>query len=194
MKRFALFLMTVLISAAAFARPGQVLLIRHAEKGSDSDPHLSEKGRLRAQKLVNFFINNRAMNEYGPPVGLFAAAPRNHDSSLRSIETLTPLSKALQVAINVDYEADELKKVTEVILKSPRYEGRTVVVAWAHDELPELAGRLGVDDPPRKWKKKRFDRVWKITFRPGRGAKLVDLPQELLPGDSDQNGPDAAKY
>lgn len=174
----------LVFAATAFAIPGQVLLIRHAEKPADDrDPHLSARGRQRAQALVTVLTRGPLVGSYGPPAAIYAAAPKRDDGSLRSIETVTPLAQALHQRIHDGFDANDEKKLAREILAEPTYAGKTVLVAWAHDELPKVAEKLGVQDPPRKWKKKRFDRVWRITFTAGGKARLDDLPQKALPGD-----------
>lgn len=168
----------------ALARPGQVLIIRHGEKINDDDPHLSPRGKQRAQKLVRFFQKDESVTEYGPPVAIYAAAPKRQGGSLRSIETVTPLAEAMRLKVIEDYTADDFKKLAKEILEERAYDGKTVLVSWAHDEIPKVAKYLGVHPKPDDWEKGAFDRVWKITFRKDGEAKLKDLPQDLLPGDS----------
>jgi len=43
--------------------------------------------------------------------------------------------------------------------------GKTVVICWTHEWLPELAAALGVSPKPSKWKNKVYDEVYVITYR-----------------------------
>ena len=69
------------------------------------------------------------------------------------------------------------------VLNDPAYDGKTVVICWVHDYLPQLAEALGVKPKPAPWKNNVFDRVWVITYC-GKEGVLSDLPQKLLPGDA----------
>jgi hypothetical protein len=61
------------------------------------------------------------------------------------------------------------------------YEGKTVLICWEHHAIRDLARELGVQDAPDF--PGRFDRVWVISWHNGK-AKLRDLPQQLMQGDS----------
>ena len=69
------------------------------------------------------------------------------------------------------------------MLTDPKYAGKTVLIAWHHGTIPDLAKALGVKDPPQKWQDEVFDRVWEITYSNGT-ASLKNLPEDALPGDS----------
>ena len=60
-----------------------------------------------------------------------------------------------------------------------------VLIAWHHGMIPTLAQDLGVTGAPAKWNSKVFDRVWEVTYNVGTPS-WQDLPQEALPGDSQQ--------
>lgn len=172
-------------SADALALPGQVLIIRHAEKPeNDAEIHLSPVGRRRAEALVAFFRQHASVTEFGPPVAIFAAAPRHEDGSLRSIETVTPLARAMGINVDDSYTARDFKDLADHVLDKKKYEGRTVLISWPRDEIPKLAKHLGVRPAPDNWDKGTFDRVWKITYPRKNSAHFVDLPQGVLPGDS----------
>ena len=116
------------------------------------------------------------------PQTIMATAPSKH--SQRPIETVTPLALALNLHI-YDRFADkdpDIEKMTKAILNDHSFAGEVVLICWHHGKIPEIAKALGVAKPP-KWDGKVFDRVWQITFEKGK-AKLEDLPQMLLYGDS----------
>ena len=183
--RFLLVLMLGLLAQGALALPAQVVLIRHAEKPDDPDAlHLSDKGRERAQALVKFFTQDRRLTKYGPPVALYATQVTRRGHSQRTGETLEPLAKELSLPILMPRESEDFKKVAKEILRNPAYEGKTVVVCWVHEYLPEMAAAFGVQPEPSKWKDSVFDRAYVITFTAKGKIKFDYMPQKLLPGDA----------
>jgi len=179
-------------SAAAFAAPAQVIFIRHAEKPGNSN-ELSEKGFRRAQALVKFFLSEPAVTRYGPPAAIYAAAPKHEDSSIRSIQTVTPLAKAVRLSINKDFTRGETRKLARSIMQNPAYEGKMVLVCWQHgalvDAVRDLAEESGASQKllkalPLEWPDEIFDRAWILDFDRGSAASFRNIPQRLLPGDS----------
>jgi hypothetical protein len=170
-------------AATALGRPGQIILLRHAEKPADeSNPHLSVRGQERATSLVSLFTNNAALLEHGPPVALFAARPTARRHSQRTLETLAPLAAHLKLPVQTPYSAKAYAALARHVLQQRAFEGNSVVICWVHDSLPQLAEALGVPRGP-PWQGHVFDRVWIISYS-GRAAKLEDFPQQLLPGDT----------
>jgi hypothetical protein len=96
---------------------------------------------------------------------------------------LEPLARKLNLPIEIPFSSKDYKALAKLVFEDTRLEGKTVVVCWVHDDLPDLAGALGVKHHPAKWKSSEFDRVWLITFHKDK-AQLSDLPQHLMPGDS----------
>ncbi|MFY9622285.1 MAG: hypothetical protein WAQ99_20885 [Pyrinomonadaceae bacterium] len=119
---------------------------------------------------------------FSTPQSIFATARSKH--SQRPIETVTPTAIALNLPL-IDRFADkegDIEKMVKAILNEPAFAGEVVLVCWHHGKIPAIAKALGIPKPP-KWDGKVFDRVWQITFEKGK-AKLEDLPQMLLYGDS----------
>ena len=76
--------------------PARILVMRHAEKPrSPIDPHLSEAGRRRAERLAGWLPEN-----FGRPDVLFAAADKL--LSRRPRETLEPLANATGAPLRHD--------------------------------------------------------------------------------------------
>jgi hypothetical protein len=167
-------------AAAVSAAPAQVLLIRHAEKPDVGDD-LSLKGRQRAAALAPYFLETAELLTHGKPVAVYAQQPSDNRPSRRCLETVKPLAAALDLRVQ-QYMHRESGKMVKSIMKSRKYEGKTVVICWDHDELPEIAAAFGVADPP-EWSARSFDRVWIITFEGGR-VRLKDAPQRLMYKDS----------
>ncbi len=162
--------------------PKLIMIIRHAEKpdetNGEKDPNLSKQGYARADALSKVIPDHFAKPD-------FLIATKKSKGSDRPIETITPLSKAINETIDSTYKDDDFAEVAKDVLTNPKYDGKTVLIAWHHGKIPELAKALGVTDAPDKWDSKVFDRVWEITFEDGK-AKLTDLPQKALPGDSEK--------
>jgi phosphohistidine phosphatase SixA len=162
--------------------PRIVMIIRHAEKpdetGAIKDPDLNKKGFERADALAKVIPDHF-------PKPDFLIATKKSKGSDRPVETITPLSKALHEEIESTFKDDEYAELAKSVLTDPKYSGKTVMIAWHHGKIPELAKALGVSDVPDKWDPNVFDRVWEITYENDK-ASMKDLPQKALPGDSDK--------
>jgi hypothetical protein len=180
---FAIVSFVVSFSLFVAATPAQILIIRHGEK-PDTGADLSPIGEKRAAALVRFFTTDPSVTEFGTPVAIYAAEPQSEGSSMRPIETVTPLAEALGIKINTVYTKSHPKKLVADILNSPGYDGKTVLICWVHDAIPAIVKALGVKPVPDEWPSAEFDRVWKINFVNGNPSSVIDLPQHVLPGDS----------
>lgn len=160
--------------------PHIILIIRHAEKPDPNDAapdiNLSKRGYQRADALA------RTIPDHFPRPD-FLLATKQSKSSNRPIETITPLAAALHEKIEAEFKDDEFNQAAHEVLTNPKYVGKTVLIAWHHGKIPELAKALGAKDVPDKWDPNVFDRVWEITYDAG-VATWKDLPQNALPGDS----------
>ncbi|MDP2864789.1 MAG: histidine phosphatase family protein [Elusimicrobiota bacterium] len=179
-------------AAPAFAAPAQVIIIRHAEK-QEYGNQLSEKGYRRADALVKFFLSVPAVTGYGTPVAIYAAAPKNEDSSIRAIQTVKPLARALGITLNTGFTRGQAHKLVKDIMENPKYTGRMVLVSWQHGHIPDIVRELAEYSSygpaaqvtlPAVWPDASFDRVWIIDLYRGRVLSFKDIPQRLLPGDS----------
>ena len=184
MKPCRLILLLFLIAAeTVLARPARVILLRHAEKPPDeSTVHLSERGEARARALVALLAAKPVLGTNGPPAALFAPKVTRRGHSRRPYETLKPLAEHLKLSIQAPYGPTGYAALAKQIREGRSLDGKTVVVCWIHDYLPDLEQALGVKPKPAPWKGSVYDRVWVITY-PGNRAVLTNLPQNLLPGD-----------
>ena len=183
--------------------PQQILIIRHAEKtGDEGDAHLSRRGKERAAVLDKlFFASKDRPDPFPRPDFIFAA--RNSKGSHRPVETVTPLAMKLKLPINETYEsklpdappaggkdkadsAPGMLALRDKLFSDPKYLGKTILVAWRHGSIPELAKTLKASKSPAKWEDEVFDRVWQITYDDQGHATFLDRPQRLLPGDSEK--------
>jgi len=173
-------------AAVAAAAPAQVVLIRHGEKPDDG-PELDERGRQRARALVSFFTSDAAMTRNGPPAAIFAMAPKGDGGSVRAIQTVQPLADKLGLPVRADFTRKQISALADAIMKDGSLDGKTVVVCWEHKVIPDIARALGADTAPAKWPGGDvYDRAWMIRFAGGRFLSFEDLPEHVLPGDSDQ--------
>ena len=158
-------------------RPAQIILIRHAEKPADpNDPHLSRAGVQRAERLVSFIRTNPALTRFGLPVAVFATRTTKHDNGQRTQETVAPVAKALKLPVQTPYLGADYSALAKLVLATPAYAGKTVLICWNHEEIPQLAAALGVSPRPPKWKGSVFDRVYLISYHAGK-AVLVQVTQ-----------------
>jgi phosphohistidine phosphatase SixA len=161
--------------------PNVVIIIRHAEKpdpgpDGEKDPNLSPRGYERADALA------KVIPEHFPRPDFLLATMKSKGSN-RPVETITPLANALHEPIESTFKDDEFVQLAHAVLTDPKYSGKTVLIAWHHGKIPELAKALGVQDAPDKWNPDVFDRVWEITFQDNTPT-WKDLPEDALPGDS----------
>ena len=165
-------------SAVAHAMPSKIILIRHGEEplGKIEGTELSEVGWKRAHALPILF-GKANINE------LIALKPHKKKGSIRSIQTLQPLSSTLGLQIQTPYTRDQVPELVSMLAHDSKYEGKVVLIAWQHDTLADIAHQLGASQAPIEWGK-RFDRYWVLEFKNGTVKSFKNLPQRLLSGDS----------
>ena len=162
--------------------PATIYLIRHAEKLTDGREDLSPVGFARAAVLPQLFLPPAGSNRSPLTRPDFLFATHASKKSNRPVETITPVSQALHLPIDASIANDDYAALASLLL-SGRYAGKVVLVSWHHGKLPALAAALGAKPPYDPWPEQQFDRIWRIDYRDGR-AVLTDLPQGLMPGDS----------
>lgn len=162
--------------------PATIYIIRHAEKLTDKRPDLAPEGFHRAALIPRLFLPAAGESRVLLPKPDFIFATARSKNSNRPVETVMPLSSALNEPINNEILDDDYPKLAEELL-SGKYAGKVVLVAWHHGKIPALTFALGATPPTEKWPDVQFDRIWRIDYAAGK-AKLTDLPMLLLPGDS----------
>ena len=151
------------------SRPGQVILIRHAEKpAARSDAHLSPAGVKRANQLVSFITTDSTMLRFGLPVALFGTMITKNNRGYRTGETLAPLARALRLPVQTPLRGKDYAAVAQLILANPAYAGKTVLVAWNHEQITQMAEAFGVTPPPPPWSDSVFDQVYLISYHGGK--------------------------
>lgn len=162
------------------AAPAQVILLRHAEKPKkQTDRHLSEAGRARAQALASLLVTNNPVVSNLPPCALFAPKPSKDGEGLRAVETLEPLGARVGLGIQTPFSRKDHARLMRQLLHESDYEGKTVVVCWVHEYLNEMAEELGVSSRVAPWPKEVYDRIWVIKWVDNR-AVLFEASQRSL--------------
>ncbi|KAJ3035266.1 hypothetical protein HDV00_004126 [Rhizophlyctis rosea] len=190
-----------------------VIIIRHAEKlpwhqglapaqsvkAAYIDNHvLSSKGQERAWALVGYFTHREEMTSLfstHPLAALIAqevdTSPSAWGRSERPKQTIAPLASVLSSkSLSLEYITRTKSQMNTVIsdILSNKWRGKSVIVSWAHQQVPDLVRALGVEEGsiPGKWPGKRFDVTWVV--RPGEGGgkpRLEQFAQRLMYGDLD---------
>jgi hypothetical protein len=168
---------------AELLRP--IMLIRHAEDDERS-PSLSARGWQRAGALVRLFAPLDASvvrKHLALPRHIVAA--RSDEHSTRALDTVQPLAEMLELPVDDSLGSDD---PPAQVAQALRALDAPVLVCWRHDTLPALAEALlqRSGDTPPKWPDERHDVVWVIE-RGGANAHLVQVPQQVLPGDRSQS-------
>ena len=184
--------LTVSLPPLAFAQPARIILLRHAEKLNRHE--LCDMGEERAQALSRQFLGQGASQSLFPaghkPDAFLAI-------TLHTIETITPAAQSWNLPV-IPYEVsgkreDDAEKEAETnqrtqqaahdVLSDPRYDGKTVVMAWEHNHIAksklemEYSGEqvtlrqlLHLDqiaDVPKTWPDSNYDYFWIVDYAPG---------------------------
>jgi len=173
----------LLAAQGMMAQPAQIILFRHGEKPEDPEAvHLSKAGEKRAKELVPFLTTDLELTKHGLPVALYATRTTRHGHGQRTQETIAPLSAQLHIPIESPYLSEEYAELAKSILANPKFHGKTVLICWTHEFIPQLATALGVQPQPPKWKDSVYDRIYLISYHQGH-ATLHDLPQNFSGAD-----------
>jgi len=180
-----------------------IMIIRHGEKptgttapygvtagGVEDSESLTTFGWGRAGGLVNLFAPAVGPVRRGlvRPAAVFASnltGPAG--GSAREEETVSFLVTQLGVELNTAYGVGDEQQLVAALAttKGP------VLICWEHDHIPTIADELGNVSPavPETWPDGRFDVVWVFvptrTTPGGPGYRFYQVPELLMPGDSD---------
>lgn len=130
--------------------PDQVVFIRHAEKNESYDPiNINAMGQARARELPRYFskLVAHGMLKKQPDL-LVAMKMKNRTTSNRPIESINPLSNALQRPLQFNYTQDQLPEVIQSV-NNPSNTGKTVVICFEHNHLVPIAQGFGI--PAQGW-------------------------------------------
>jgi hypothetical protein len=179
----------------------KIMLTRHAEKpsddgttvlGVDADGHknpeeLIVRGWQRSGGLVRLFAPRDCKfvdPHLAQPKTIFASGVGKHSNSLRPQHTVLALATELGLTLQTKYlkgdEADLAKGA--VAATGP------VLIAWEHQDIPSIVDAIvgNTTTCPQSWDGKRFDVVWILDAKAGGGWTFSQVPQLVLPGDSDK--------
>ncbi len=187
MLRLLVFVVALMQCLSGLSQPAQIIVIRHAEKPDDPENvHLSLKGRQRAMALVPYLTETPELAAHGLPAALFATSAQKLGRSLRPQETLEPLAKMLNLPLRTPFQNKEYELLARYVTTNADFRGKTVVICWVNEYMPELLESLGANNLSRKkWKSGSFDRTYLIQYH-NQNITFLDLPQKLLFGDSNR--------
>ncbi len=170
------------------------MLIRHAERpvgaavpfgvtvdGTVDPLSLTVVGWQRAGALIELFAPAVGAVRSGltRPTHLFASTPANQSN--RPLETVTPLSQRLKLAVKTPVIAAQTTQIARILSRT----SGSPLAAWPHQGIPLIARQLGTvhPTPPTTWPNNRYDVVWVFTRQHDGTWKFTQVPQLLLPGD-----------
>jgi hypothetical protein len=147
------------LSLPVLAEPARIVILRHAEKLNRHE--LCDMGEERANALSRQFLGQ------GASQSLFAN--QKPDAflaiTLHTIETITPAAQSWNLPV-IPYEVsgrkeDDAEKEAETnqrtqeaardVLTDPRYDGKTVVMAWEHNHIAKSKLEKGNCSPPARF-------------------------------------------
>jgi|GEM_PF-731688 len=186
--------------------PAIVFIIRHGEKTTEkqnvnfeqwhlvkSQP-LDPRGWRRAYGLAPLFAMQPELLSYGKISALFAPKPNKDYNSVRPIQTITPLSRLIDLPIHHEYGLEDACALVDHIMTDNAYHKKTVLIAYEHHHIPGLAAifesyaaNKGIDCSvpapttkatkksaktatkkhvvvPTTWNNNVFDRIWTLGF------------------------------
>lgn len=154
------------VARPAFADPELVVLVRHGHKdnpsGGQPNYNLSAIGLLHALYLGHLLTvcvvpkNRLHLASYG----------FNHitGKNARSYQTLVPLAVATGANIRVYPDAERRsEQIGREVRAAAQVLGSTVVMAWEHRHLPQLALGLGWSQMPLV-RDDDFDSIWLLRY------------------------------
>lgn len=170
---FACAALSVGITASADVR---IVMLRHAEKPEAGLGQLNCQGLNRALALPKVLLA-----AYGRPDAIYAPDPHVEKEDrgmlynyVRPLATIEPMAIRVGLPVRTSWGWNDIQGLQAELL-DPVHEGQTLLVAWEHHKLDELARNLlkarSVDTAglPR-WKSEDFDSIYVLTLKPGGGG------------------------
>lgn len=174
-------LMGVLVSSV-FAKPKNIIIIRHADRILPNGVCLSLQGLERAAALAYYFSGTPSYNT--PPITHVFAAYDAHPPHpyIRCKQTCQPIANHLNLPMNTDFDQYHIAEVAKEILTNSAYDNTTVLMCWEHKHIAPLVVALGGEDPGF-WPENVFDQVYMLSFEKNNKPTLQKFLQQLLLGD-----------
>jgi hypothetical protein len=155
-------------ASGAGAQPARVVLLRHGHKdlptgSQDSNYNLSSIGQRQALLLGERLPACLGLR---PSSLRLASYGFNLDTgkNARSYQTLVPLAVASGRNVRVFADAEESSEaIGQQLLQDRDYDGTTLVIAWEHRRLPQLARGLGWRTMPAV-DHSDFDSLWLLQY------------------------------
>ena len=182
----------------ALRQATKIMVIRHAEKPSNSPPpygvtlegerekeSLTVRGWQRAGALASFFAppNDCFQDpELSRPQFLYASRFIRRNGSKRPIETITPLAEKTAIRINSNFSKDDVKNMLDEVFLC----AGVVLICWQYEFIPKIASYILGDreTSPQSWPEDRFDVVWVFDRDAATDQySFKQVTQNLLMGD-----------
>ena len=132
------FLFTIILLFACFSLKSQqtnIYIVRHAEKDlsdkTNSNPDLSEAGKLRAKKLVSELKKMKFSAAYSTPYN-------------RTQQTLKPVAEHNSIEVT-SYDPKDSKALAGEVLRL--YSGKNIIIAGHSNTIPVILEAFGVKAP-----------------------------------------------
>ena len=144
----------------------KIIIIRHAEKPEQGD-NLSCQGLNRALQLPEVLYTKFKLPDY---IFVPSINTGKTTGAARMYQTIVPFAVKYNLNIDTKFEVGDETALAKSILKK----SGTILVAWEHNSIPDIAKALGVKDTKLKWKGSDFDSIWIITFKNGEAILSID--------------------
>ncbi|WP_296663076.1 histidine phosphatase family protein [Paraburkholderia sp.] len=147
-----------------------LVFVRHAEKPPTGLGQLSCKGLNRALALPAVIAA-----KYGKPDAIYAPDPgeRKNDSGqpyyyVRPLATIEPTAIQFGLPVQTPYGFSQIGELGGTLI-DPKWANRTVLVAWEHREIEELARQIvgahgGAAGDVPSWKSNDFDSIYVVRI------------------------------
>ena len=166
----------------ARATPDLVILMRHGHKDlpaadQASNYNLSPAGQRQALQLGERLPACLGLRPEALRLASYGFNPETGKNA-RSYQTLVPLAVASGRNIRVFTDAEEgSESIGQRLLQDPAYAGATLVIAWEHRRLPQLARGLGWRRMPAV-NNDDFDSLWLLRYRQDDPAPQVRVASQ----------------
>lgn len=149
-----------------------IIMIRHGEKPKDGLGQLNVTGLKRSLLLPDFFKTH-----FPSPDAIFAPNPdiqhfENHGDKkyhyyIRPLLTIAPTAITLGLPVNTGIGLDAPDELIKALL-APQYHSSTIIVAWEHSQIVEIAekliNRFGSDAVVPDWSNNNYNMFFVFTI------------------------------